>query len=232
MLRCVVDFGFANQPFKQRALLFLTCYRQIFGVPLHADYRIVGRLDGFAQSVGAVCRSAQRGRNIFHRLVVERIDFQCVSLCNFGQFGVGGDCHLVRRFGAWRAALVVAEQRGGVLRVDVLIERAAHLHIQNLHAAADAQNRRLVAARIVDKAQVVSVARGIDGAAFGNYLFAEIVRVDVGTATQHKSIELAHGGGQRRFVVGYGNEQRRASSQHHRLHIGIGNARCAIFVIC
>ena len=126
----------------------------VFGVPLNADNGGVRRFNGLDGAVGRVGADAQGVAEVVHALVVCGRDGQ-LGIDQDGrqralQVAVGLDAH------AMPHEAVVGEDRGIRVRAvrDVLLEGATERGIDDLHAAADAQQRRAGAAGIVDEGEL------------------------------------------------------------------------------
>src|SRR5262249_39883761 len=113
-----------------------------FRMPLNAeDESVRGALDAFHDAVLGGRADDEVFTRRLHRLVMGGIDFQARLADDLAQFRVRVNRNHVPAAVLDRRALVLDAVR--VLRVDVLIQRAAEGHVDRLCAAADSEQRHI-----------------------------------------------------------------------------------------
>lgn len=117
--------------------------RGVLGVPLHADDGGVDRLDGLDRAVGGVGADLEALREAIHALVVRRRDNQLGVGKDGGQGALKvrslADAHAVADEAVIGQDPVV--RVGAMSTLDVLLERATKRRVDDLHAAANSQER-------------------------------------------------------------------------------------------
>src|ERR1051326_9018528 len=123
------------------------------GMPLHAHYEAVrDALDAFDDAVLGGCVDDESFTRRLHRLVVCGVDFQTRLADDLAQLGSLVNHDRVPAAAFELRALVL--DWIGILRVDVLIERAAERNVDRLRAAADAEQRHVARERKRDQAKL------------------------------------------------------------------------------
>ena len=129
-------------------------------MPLHADDGSVDRLDGLDRAVGGLRADLEALREAIHALVVRRRDNQLGVGKDGGQGALEvrsfADAHTVADEAVIRQDPVV--RVGAVGALDVLLERAAQRRVDDLHAAANAQERGARAHGVVDQGNLSAVS--------------------------------------------------------------------------
>ena len=161
-------------------------------MPLHAeDQAGATPADRLDQSVGhRACLDHQIAPQVLHRLMVDRVDRRALhTRIEPRQPGAGQD------LGIMELAVVLLHMQvlhlGGPLARDVLVERAAQRHIDQLAAAADAHHRLARADEGVEQVDLVAVAHPVAAPLRAQRRLAIALGRDVVAALQHQAVELA-----------------------------------------
>jgi hypothetical protein len=185
------------------------------GMPLHRHHDVRRGFDRLDHAVGAPRHRAQAAAEPPHRLMVDRVDHDLRLAVHVAEQAplLDRDRVLhrlhVRRAVGHAVAVLLRQMRDQI---------AAERDVQDLHAAADAENGEPVASeRGAYQGQLEGVALAADVVVRGMRRAAVVVGRDVAAAGQQQTAEpFQHRGGAR-----HGREQHRdAAGRHHRVDVG------------
>jgi hypothetical protein len=145
--------------------------RQLLGVTLHRNDKPVVGLHAFDGVVLALRRLVQPRRQALDRLVVEAVDADLVLAGRVAELRRGVDLNGVSQ--------VLAAVTAHVVVVEVLHQRTAQGYVDHLLAAADAEDRQLPLARLLEEPQLGLVQLAVDGSDLVVLRLAVEGRVDV-----------------------------------------------------
>jgi hypothetical protein len=186
--------GGGNQRLEQPGIVAL------LGVPLHADHETVQltgcALNGLDDPVfGPRHRNKPRTRHVDRLVMVGRYTEVVPARHDADQPVARGDAHPVLVEAAVRTGVAVMADQVG----QVLVQGAAQGHVQNLHAAADAQQRYAFAQRRRGDGKLPVVTVALDNRGLRVRFSTVTRRVDVRAAREYNPVEVGYRGG--RFLV-------------------------------
>ena len=153
----------------------------------HANPRIE-RLDRLDDSIARAGRRTESGRHIAHGLMMERVRPQRIRPGNPSHERLFGYGYRMRRL-ARGQGLAVADRTVGILAGQVLVQRSAESHIDQLLAAANAQHGNIPTQSKVKQREIVCVANRVDMPQRSGGLRIETGRIDVASSDQHQTVE-------------------------------------------
>ncbi len=161
-------------------------------MPLHTEHEgsIVG-LDALDQAIGGGRDRRESWGQARDALMVHAVHRECLGLEQAGQPRARGDPHVMRALVAAAAAdrEVVVLDRRRVLGADVLVETAAHGHVEELGAATYRQYRFALGERPPHEQQLGPVARRVGPLAVRAARLAVRARVHVHAAGQEQTVD-------------------------------------------
>lgn len=153
------------------------------------DKALLGRLEPFEHVVvRRINCGFEDGGETFDGLMVQRIHTDPLPR-PFGNSGARYRPNVVHELGFGFASRV-AFGRKTELRRQILIERAAESDVEDLRAAANGENRKVLFPGLANEVEFELVALRLNGAALGKGRLAVEPRVDVGTAREQQPVEL------------------------------------------
>jgi len=175
---------------------------------------VPGQFDGLDAAVGGPRRRDQP--------FAEPVDGLVVVVGRFERRGAG-DLRQGAAVGDLDRDPAVLAGRGRVAGVaddvgQVLVETAAEMDVEDLHAAADAQERQATIDGGADQRELGGVAEVADVAGLGVGGLAVAGRVDVAAAGDDQPVEHVHKGRRR---TGRRQDDRLPAGRHHAVHIGL-----------
>ena len=174
-----------------------------FGVPLHADEKRPGRvLDRLDRAVVGPGHGREAGAEAVDPLVMVGRHGPLVPADELVERGWLFDADPVRGEGAGRRIVILVADDVG----QVLDERAAAEHVENLHAPADGEHRQAHALGRRAERQLAFVARGSGLLGSRMRLCPVAGRVDVRAAREQQAVETPEEGveGAARALLGPG----------------------------
>jgi hypothetical protein len=162
-------------------------------MPLHAQHVTARHLDCFHNTIGRATRHAQRRRYVAQHLMMQAVHTSLGAIEIVRQRTTRKPHRVARNI----AGFIEARVAVAVIKFDMLGERATELHVDELRAATDSEQRNTDAYRLSDdrKFPRVAIGLGMAKARFG--LRVVEARVNVGAAGNHHAIEalqqLGHG---------------------------------------
>jgi hypothetical protein len=193
-------------------------------MPLHADReggQPVGDLQGLDRPVGRPRRGHQASTDPVHRLVVVRRRVHPGLVVPRGQqpsqrpFGPDPD-QMPPEPAVRPGVLLVPDHLG-----QVLVQRPAPEHVEQLDTPADGQQRPPGHQRRVEQRQLPAVPLGVRRAGLRVRASAVPGRVDVPAAGHDQPVQVGHGGGGFGRVATDRQQHRPAAAAPHRVHIGL-----------
>ena len=163
-------------------------------MPLDTDEERGGRMDDcFDDAVACPSHRDKRLREATDGLVVERIDPQTRPVEEGPDRGVRGDGHLVTDgVGGETGFLLAVEKAWAELRWHVLDEGTAENHIDDLDAAADAEDWEVGRSRRSDEVKLELITIVVDAVGRGVDLMLAIARwIDIRSACEEQSVNHA-----------------------------------------
>ncbi len=160
-----------------------------FRMPLHPQQKREGFVPyAFHHAIGRACFDDQAGAELVHALMMNGVDAGAVRAgVNGLQPTTRNEFDLVGMLVVQRIiAMRVARDPGGV---QVLMQRTAECHVDQLHAATDAQHGLVGLSETAQQLQFEPIAHRIDRAEQFTRLLAIHTRVDIGTALENQSIQ-------------------------------------------
>lgn len=184
-------------------------------MPLHGQReRVPGQLDGFDAAVAGPRRHRQPFAEAGDRLVVVVGRFEHGGAGDLRQGTARDDLHGDTAVHAGCGSVTgVAEDVG-----QVLVETAAEVDVEDLHAAADPEERQAAVEGGGDQRELGLVAEVAHVAGLGMRGFAVVGRVDVTTAGDDEAVEYVHKGARR---AGRREQNGLPAGRRHAVHIGL-----------
>lgn len=181
---------------------------EVFRVPLHSDApprRICGRFYALDHSVWRDCNHAKLVCDALDRLMVHGIDFQArqPDCARESRFGLNFDG--MRARGAWPIGIVVDVAR--MLAWNVLDQRAAERHVEQLRAPANGEQRSSTSFRGVDQRDLPVISNVGHGAEHGMPGRVVQCRIEVGATGEHQGVYVLHEIFRSSWVVQWGGNE-------------------------
>ena len=149
---------------------------------LHAHDRQVVAFNCLNHAVRRHSGHAETRREVFHRLVMRRVDHQVRRAQTTRQAGTSNDLDGM-------SALAAVHDRTRTLGGEVLPERAAEVDVDQLAAPADADDRQTPLHRLVEQHVLPGVAPQIDLLQARRRLRPVTARLDVLAAAEHQRVD-------------------------------------------
>ena len=165
------------------------------GMKLHAEHANprIERLDRLDDSIARAGRRTESGRHIAHGLMMERVRPQRIRPGNPSHERLFGYGYRMRRL-ARGQGLAVADRTVGILAGQVLVQRSAESHIDQLLAAANAQHGNIPTQSKVKQREIVCVANRVDMPQRSGGLRIETGRIDVASSDRlRQAVSLISG---------------------------------------
>ncbi len=174
-----------NQAEEKLQLSGIACEHQL-RVPLHTDDEACARhLHAFDDAVGGPGHRLQSGRQVLHRLVMIRVDLECIIAQEISQPAGRLQPDEVTSF----SLRPLMDQRVGHLVGDVLDQAASQGHIENLNSPADGQQRPVSAHPFLHQCQLEVIPLPVNLPRLGVAVLAEQVRGHVAAPAEEEAVQ-------------------------------------------